>query len=194
MNTLDQDVKMIMKMLSVNIFHVFLIDIFPRNITHCQNCWISYPRKSGKFKELPLFLNQENLCGFPLQGKAETGTIGPRNLIANITIATFPLGNQLRVSNRKTLYQNFLVGNLLKISLAFPFDFLLGKPKNTCSDYLNNWLICKIKKLACSGGPPLNNNKYYQDENITTMKSTNSWCLNFQLTGKPVVTHSNLFL
>ena len=43
---------------------------------HCQNCWISYPRKSSKFSGLLLFLNQEIFCGFPLQGKAGTGTIG----------------------------------------------------------------------------------------------------------------------
>ncbi len=29
--------------------------------------------------------------------------------------------------------QNFLVGNLVKISLAFPLDFLAGKLKNTGS-------------------------------------------------------------
>ncbi len=53
------------------------------------------------------------------------------NLIANLTTARFPLGNQLKVSNRKTMCQNFLAGNILKISLAFPLDFLAGKPKNT---------------------------------------------------------------
>ena len=88
---------------------------------HCQNCWISYPRKSGKFPELPLFLNQEIFCWFPVQGKVETGTIG------------YSMGSLFKVSNRKTMCQNFLVGNLLKISLAFPLDFLAGKPKNAGS-------------------------------------------------------------
>ncbi len=76
---------------------------------YCQNCWISYPRKSSKFPELLLFLNQEIFCGFPLQGKAETGTI--------------------KVSSRKTMCQNFLVGNLLKISLHFPWISLLGNSR-----------------------------------------------------------------
>ena len=80
---------------------------------HCQNCRISYPRKSSKFPELLLFLNQEIFCGFPLQGKAETGI--------------------MKVSKRKSMYQNFLIGNLLKISLAFPLHFLVGKLKNTGS-------------------------------------------------------------
>ena len=48
---------------------------FKHSKNHCQNCWISYPRKSSKFLELLLFLNQEIFCGFPLQGKAETATI-----------------------------------------------------------------------------------------------------------------------
>ena len=58
------------------------------------------------------------------------------NLIAKITTARFPLGNQLKVSNRKTICQNFLLGNLLKISLAFPLDFLAGKLKNAGSGCL----------------------------------------------------------
>ena len=32
--------------------------------------------------------------------------------------------------------QDFLVGNLLKISLEFPLDFLAGKLKNTGSELL----------------------------------------------------------
>ena len=39
--------------------------------------WLNtVPWKSGKFSELPLFLSQDIFCGFPLQGKAETATIG----------------------------------------------------------------------------------------------------------------------
>ena len=44
--------------------------------------------------------------------------------IANITTARFPLGNQLKVSSRKNMCQNFLVGNLLKISLDWFLEYL----------------------------------------------------------------------
>ena len=40
---------------------------------------------------------------------------------------------QKQVQWVKTMCQNFLVGNLLKISLQFPLDFLAGKLKNTGS-------------------------------------------------------------
>ena len=74
---------------------------------HCQNCWISYPRKSSKFPELLLFLNQGNLLRISFTGKSR--------------------------NRYKTMCQNFLGGNLLKISLAFPLDFLPGKLNNTGS-------------------------------------------------------------
>ncbi len=59
--------------------------------------------------------------------------------------ATFPKpGNPLWISfaGKKvacvyiiiTAHQNFLFGNLLKISLAFPLDLLAGKSKNTGSE------------------------------------------------------------
>ncbi len=80
------------------------------------------PQEKRQIPRSATFPRPGNLLWISLAGK-----------IANITIARFPLGNQLKVSNRKTMCQNFLVGNLLKISLAFPLDFLAGKPKNTGS-------------------------------------------------------------
>ncbi len=44
---------------------------------------------------------------------------------------------------RKTMCQNFLVGNLVKISLAFPLDFLAGKLKNTGSE-MKMKLLCIV--------------------------------------------------
>ena len=114
-------------------------------VTVQHNCFHhSYPRKSGKFSELPLFLNQEIFCGFPLQGKAETSTKGysmgsefpcwkPTEDFPCISLGIPCWETQETRKSSVDFCQNFLVGNLLKISLAFPLDFLAGKPKNTGS-------------------------------------------------------------
>ena len=84
------------------------------------------PQEKQQIPRAAAFPKPGNILWISFAGKS-------RNLIAIITPARFPLGNQLKVSNRKTMCQNFLVGNLLKISLAFPLDFLAGKLKNTGS-------------------------------------------------------------
>ncbi len=68
---------------------------------HCQNCWISYPRKSGKFPDLPLFLNQEIFCGFPLQGKLLSMTRESRYFCKGVYGPNVALG---RVTCRNRAY------------------------------------------------------------------------------------------
>ncbi len=45
------------------------------------------------------------------------------------------------ISNRKTMFQHFQVGNSPEISFGFPFDFLTGKPRYAGSAGANRTIL-----------------------------------------------------